>query len=67
MEHLMEPKSRNEKVKATVEVDGIEIINMENSIVYETIRKDEAYIYIATNLDPSTGGFRSIKIRFLKK
>lgn len=57
----------NEKVKATVEVDDQEIINMENSQVYETIKKDEAYIYVTTVPDPSTGKFRSIKIRFLKK
>lgn len=58
---------QNEKVKATVEVDGKEIINMENSQVFETIEKEEAYIYITTPSDPSTGEFRSIKIRFLKK
>jgi len=57
----------NEKVKATVEVDDQEIINMENSQVYETIKKDEAYIYVTTVPDPSTGKSRSIKIRFLKK
>lgn len=57
----------NEKVKAAVEVDGQVIINMENSQVYETIGTDEAYVYITTIPDPSTGEFRSIKIRFLKK
>jgi len=57
----------NEKVQAAVEIDGTVIINMENSQVFETIEKEEAFIYISTPPDPSTGDFRSVKIRFLKK
>jgi hypothetical protein len=58
---------QNKKVKASVEVNGQVIINMENSQVFETIEKDEAYIYITNAPDPSTGDFSSVKIRFLKK
>jgi hypothetical protein len=58
---------QNEKIKAAVEVNGTVIINMDNSQVYETIEKDEAFIYISSLPDPSTGEFNSVKIRFLKK
>jgi len=54
----------NEKVQAAVEVDGQVIINMENSQVFESIEKEEAFIYIK-NIDPST--LKEVKIRFLKK
>ena len=61
----------NEKIKAAVEVNGEVIINMENSQVYETIEKDEAFIYVKSILlpDPSTGESKEIevKVRFLKK
>lgn len=52
----------NEKVKAAVEVDGQVIVNIENSIVYESIENEEAFIYIK-NIE----GTKEIKIRFLKK
>jgi len=55
----------NEKVQAAVEVDGQIIINMENSQVYESIDKEEAFIYIKSIIDPSTT--KEVKIRFLKK
>lgn len=50
-----------EKVKAAVELDGQVVINMDNSSVYESIEKEEMFLYIK-----STDG-KEIKIRFLKK
>jgi hypothetical protein len=58
---------QNEKVKAAVEINGQVIINMENSQVFETINKEEAFFYISSVPDPSTGEVNSVKIRFLKK
>jgi len=52
----------NDKIKAAVELDGEVIINMENSSVYESVGKEEAFIYIKSK---ETG--KEIKIRFLKK
>ena len=51
----------NDNVKAVVEVDGQIIINMDNSVVYESIEDKEAFIYIKSK---ETG--KNIKIRFLK-
>lgn len=50
-----------EKVKAAVELNGEVVINMDNSSVYESIEKEEMFLYIK-----STDG-KEIKIRFLKK
>lgn len=50
-----------DKVKAAVELNGELIINMDNSSVYESIEKEEMFLYIK-----STDG-KEIKIRFLKK
>jgi hypothetical protein len=50
-----------DKIKAAVEVDGQVVINMENSLVYESIENEEAFIYIK-----SKEGSKEIKIRFLK-
>jgi hypothetical protein len=55
-----------DKVKAAVEVDGVVIINMENSQVFESIGKEEAFIYIKNTLDEPGKPGREIKIRFLK-
>jgi hypothetical protein len=52
----------NDKIKAAVELDGEVIINMENSSVYESIGKEEAFIYIK-----SKETAKEIKVRFLKK
>ncbi len=54
----------NEKVKAAVEVNKQVIINMDNSVVYESVEEgnSEAFIYIR-----SLDGSNEIKIRFLKK
>jgi hypothetical protein len=50
-------------VKAAVELDGQIIINIDNSVVYENIGKEEAFLYIKTlTEDPN----KEIKIRFLK-
>jgi hypothetical protein len=57
----------SDKVKAAVEVDGVVIINAENSQVYESIEKEEAFIYIKNTLDEPGKPGREIKIRFLKK
>jgi hypothetical protein len=56
-----------DKIKAAVEVDGELLINLENSEVYESINKDEAFIYIKNTLDEPGKPGREIKIRFLKK
>ena len=53
----------SDKVKAAVEVNGQAVINVDNSVVYESIGDEEAYIYIKS----TTGDNKEIKIRFLKK
>ena len=50
-----------DKIKAAVEIDGQVVINMDNSIVYESIEDKEAYFYIK-----AIDGTKEIKIRFLK-
>jgi len=52
----------SEKVKAAVELNGEIVINMENSAVYESIEKEEAFIYIKSKTEEG----KEIKIRFLK-
>ena len=52
----------SEKVKAAVELNGEVVINMENSAVYESIEKEEAFIYIKSKTEEG----KEIKIRFLK-
>lgn len=51
-----------DKIKAAVEVDGIIIIKTENSQVFESIEKEEAFFYIKSTNEPG----REIKIRFSK-
>lgn len=48
-------------IKAAVEIDGQPIINLENSVVYENIGKEEAFLYIKSIIDN-----KEIKIKFLK-
>ena len=55
-----------EKIKAAVEINGQLFIDFSNSLVYENIGKEEAFIYIKTVPDVSTGESKEIKIRFLK-
>ena len=55
-----------EKVKAAVEINGELLINFDNCLVYENINKEEAFFYIKTIPDPSTGICKEIKIRFIK-
>jgi len=50
-----------EKIKAAVEIDGQLVVNFDNSMVYENIDKEEAFLYIKT-IDNT----KEIKIRFLK-
>ena len=50
-----------DKIRAAVEVDGQIVINIENSVVYESIEDKEAYLYIK-----AVDGTKEIKIRFLK-
>jgi len=57
----------SDKVKAAVEVDGQTIINADNSVVYESIGDEEAYIYIKSTTSDDNQFFREVKIRFLKK
>ena len=49
-----------EKVKAAVEIDGMPIINMDNSLVYENINDKEMFLYIK-NMEG-----KEVKIRFTK-
>lgn len=51
-----------DKIKAAVEVDGAVIIKMENSQVFESIEREEAFFYIKST--DETG--KEIKIRFSK-
>jgi len=52
-----------DKINAAVQIGDETIINMENSVVYESIENDkEAFIYIK-----SADGTKEVKIRFLKK
>jgi len=51
-----------EKIKAAVEINGEIIVNMENSLVFEHIGKDEAFFYIKSETEG-----KEIKIRFLKQ
>lgn len=55
-----------EKIRAAVEVDGILLISMENSQVFESIDKEEAFFYIVNTLDEPGKPGREIKIRFSK-
>jgi hypothetical protein len=50
-----------EKIKAAVEIDGSLSINFDNSLVYENIGNEEAFIYIKSSVDN-----KEIKIRFIK-
>ena len=61
----MEVKLR-EKIKAAVEIDGQLFIDFSSSLVYENIGKEEAFIYVKSIPDTSTGISKEIKIRFLK-
>lgn len=55
-----------DKIKAAVEVDGVVLINMENSQVFESIENEEAFFYIKNTLDEPGKPGREIKIRFSK-
>jgi hypothetical protein len=54
-------------VFAAVEVDGQVVINADNSVVYESVGDEEAYIYIKSATSDDNQFFREVKIRFLKK
>lgn len=56
-----------DNVKANVEIDDVLVINMENSLVYESIENEEAFIYIKSVSDKPDEPVKEVKIRFLKK
>ena len=56
-----------DNVKANVEIDDVLVINMENSLVYESIESEEAFIYIKSVSDKPDEPIKEVKIRFLKK
>lgn len=51
-----------DKVKAAVEIDNQLIVGLDNSVVFENIGDNEAFIFIKSTVDN-----KEIKIRFLKK
>jgi hypothetical protein len=54
----------SDKVAAAIEINNEPFLNFENSVVYENIEKNEAFLYIKS-ADPSIN--KEAKIRFLKK
>ena len=49
------------EIKAAIDVDGSLIIDFNNSMVYENIENEEAFLFVKS-LDDS----KQIKIRFIK-
>lgn len=52
-----------DKILAAVEVNGELVVNFENSVVYENIGEDEAFLYIRSNAPEG----KEVKMRFVKK